>query len=49
MTAPSIPKSDNRLEFELGCSDELLGTNMMVEWESMKPSSFPSPSVDSIL
>ena len=49
MTAPSVPKSDNRVEFGLGFSDELLRTSLMVVWELMKPSWCPSPNVDSIL
>ena len=38
VTAPSIQKSDNRMEFELGFSDELLRTGLMVVRELMKPS-----------
>ena len=38
VTAPSVPKSDNRVEFGLGFSDELLRTSLMVVWELMKPS-----------
>ena len=38
VTAPSVPKPDNRLEFGLGFSDELLGTSLMVVWELMKSS-----------
>ena len=30
VTAPSVPKSDNRVEFGLGFSDELLRTSLMV-------------------
>ena len=37
VTAPSVPKSDNREEFRLGFSDELLRTSLMVVWELMKP------------
>ena len=37
-TAPSVPKSDKRMEFGLGISDELLKTSLMVVWELMKPS-----------
>ena len=48
-TAPSVPKSDNRVEFGLGFSDELLRTSLMVVWELMKPSWCPSPTADSIL
>ena len=49
LTAPSVPKSDNRVEFGLGFSDELLRTSLMVVWELMKPSLCPSPNADSIL
>ena len=35
-TAPSIPKSDNRVELGLGFSDELLKTSLMMVWELMK-------------
>ena len=38
VSAPSSPKSDNRVEFGLGFSDELLRTSLMVVWELMKPS-----------
>ena len=38
VTAPSVPKSDNRVEFGLGFSDEPLRTSLMVVWELMKPS-----------
>ena len=48
-TAPSVPKSDNRVEFGLGFSDELLRTSLMVMFELMKPSCCPSPNADSIL
>ena len=45
-----MAKSDNRVEFGLGFSDELLGTtSLMVVWELMKPSWCPSPNADSIL
>ena len=44
-----MPKSDNRVEFELGFSDELLRLSLMVVWELMKPSWCPSPNTDSIL
>ena len=30
VTAPSVPKSDNRVEFGLGFSDELLRMSLMV-------------------
>ena len=49
VTAPSVPKSDNRVEFGLGLSDELLRASLMVVWELMKPSWCPSPNADSIL
>ena len=48
-TALSVPKSDNRVEFGLGFSDELLRTSLMVVWELMKPSWCPSPNAHSIL
>ena len=38
VTASSMLKSDNRVEFELGFSDELLRTSLMVVWELLKPS-----------
>ena len=38
VAAPSLPKSDKRVEFGLGYSDELLRTRLMVVWEMMKPS-----------
>ena len=37
MTAPSVQKSDNRVEFGLGFSDELIRTSLMVLRELMKP------------
>ena len=49
VTAPSVPKSDNRVEFGLGFSDELLRGSLMVVWELMKPSWCPSPNADLIL
>ena len=49
MIAPSVPKSDNRVEFGFGFSDKLLRTSLMVVWELMKPSWYPSPNADSIL
>ena len=49
VTAPSMPKSDKRVEFGLGFSDELLRTSLMVLWELMRPSWCPSPNADSIL
>ena len=49
MTAPSVPKSDSRVEFGLGFSDELLRTSLMVVWELMKLSWCPNPNADSIL
>ena len=48
VTAPSVPKSDNRVEIGTGLSDELLRTSLMVVWKLMKPST-PSPNADSIL
>ena len=49
MTAPSVPKSDKRVEFGLRFSDELLRTSLMLVWELMRPSWCPSPNADSIL
>ena len=49
VTATSVPKSDKRVEFGLGFSDELLRTSLMVVWDFMKPSWCPSPNADSIL
>ena len=49
MTAPLVTKSDNRVEFGLEFSDELLKTSLMVVWESIKTSWCPSPNADSIL
>ena len=49
VTAPSVPKSDKRVEFGLGFSDELLRTSLMVVWELMRISWCPSPNADSIL
>ena len=49
VTAPSVPKSDKRVEFGLGFSDGLLRTSLMVVWELMRPSWCPSPNADSIL
>ena len=49
VTAPSVPKSDKRVEFRLGFSDELLRTSLMVVGELMRPSWCPSPKADSIL
>ena len=49
VTALSVPKSDNRVEFELGFSDELLRTSWMVVWERLKPSWCPSPKGDLVL
>ena len=49
VTAPSVPKSDNRVEFGLGFLNELLRTSLMVVWEQMKLSWCPSPNADSIL
>ena len=49
VTAPSVPKSDKRVEFGLGFSDELLRTSLMVVRELMRPSWCPNPNADSIL
>ena len=49
VTAPSVPKSDNRVEFGLGFPDELQRTSLMVVWELMKTSWCPTPNADSIL
>ena len=49
MTAPSVPKLGNRVEFGFGFLDELLRTSLMVVWELMKPSWCPSPNANSIL
>ena len=49
VTAPSEPKSDKRVEFGLGFSDELLRTSLTAVWELMRPSWCPSPNADSIL
>ena len=49
VAAPSVPKSDNRVEFGLGLLDELLTTSLMVVWELMTPSWCTSPIADSIL
>ena len=49
VTAPSVSKSDNRVEFGLEFSDELLRRSLMVVWELMKPSWCPSPNAESIL
>ena len=49
VTAPSVPKSDKRVEFGLGFSDELQRTSLMAVWELMRPSWCPSPNADSIL
>ena len=49
VTALSVPKSDKRVEFGLGFSDELLRTSVMVVWELMSPSWCPKPNADSIL
>ena len=38
VTADPVQKSDNRVEFGLGFSDELLRTSLMVVWEPMKQS-----------
>ena len=49
VTATSVPKSDKRVEFGLGFSDELLRTSLMTVWELMRPSWCPSPNADSII
>ena len=49
VTAPSVPKPDNRVEFGFEFSDELLRTSLIVVWELMKPSWCPRPNADSIL
>ena len=49
VTAPSVPKSDIRIEFALGFSDELLRTSLVVLWKLMKPSRCPIRDADSIL
>ena len=46
MTAPTEPKSDKRVEFGLGFSNELLKTSLMVVRELMKPSWCLSPNAD---
>ena len=45
VTAPSVPKSDKRVEFGLGFSNELLRTSLMVVWELR----CPSTNADSLL
>ena len=37
VTAHSIPKSDNRVEFRLSFSDKLLRTSLIWVWKLMKP------------
>ena len=49
LSAHSIPKSDNRVEFGLCFPDELLRTCLKMVWELMKTSWCPSPIGDSIL
>ena len=49
VTAPSVRKFDNRVEFGLGFSDELLSTSLMGVWELEKPSRCPNPNADLIL
>ena len=49
VTAPSVPKSDNRVEFGLGFLVNLLRTSLMVVCELMIPSWSPSPNADLIL
>ena len=36
VAAPSVPKTDKRVEFGFGFSDELLRTSLMVMWELME-------------
>ena len=49
MTAPSVPKSDNRVEFGLGFLDDLLTKSLMIVWELIKQPWCPSSNADSIL
>ena len=49
VTASSVPKSDNRVEFGLGFSDELQRTSLMVVWKLTKLSWCPRNNADSIL
>ena len=49
VAAPSVPKSDKRVEFGLRFSYELLRTSLMVVWEMMRPSWCPNPNADLIL
>ena len=49
VTAPSVPKSDKRVEVGLGFSDEVLRTSLMVVWELMRPSWCPILNADSTL
>ena len=49
VTAPSVSKPDNRVEFGLGFLDKLMRTSLMVVWDLMEPSWCPSPNADSIL
>ena len=49
VTAPSVPKSDNRVEFGLGFSVDLLRTRLMVVRELIKSSLCSSRKADSIL
>ena len=49
VASPSVPKSDKRVEFGLGFSDELLRTSLMLVWELMKTSWCPSTNADSLL
>ena len=49
VSAISVSKSDKRVEFGLGFSDELPRASLMVVWELMRPSWCPSPNADSIL
>ena len=47
VTAPSITKSDSRVDFGLGFSDEALRTSLLLEL--MKPFWCSGPNVDSII
>ena len=49
VAALSLPKSDKRVEFGLGFSDERLRTSLMVVWELIKPSWCTSPNAGLIL
>ena len=49
VTASSMPKTDNRVEFGLDFSDKLLRTSVMVAWGIMKASWCPIPNTYLIL